>query len=85
MCSTCVSRNGISVIEIRNATCSNTDKIPIGMMINPDGNNKVPDENHLMINTYLTDFFMTVIPVKLTGTSNSNNTITDISHHRIAV
>ena len=54
-------------------------------MIDPDDNNKVPDENHLMINTYLTDFFMTVIPIKLAGTGNGNNTITDISHHRIAV
>ena len=69
------------------------------MMINLDDNNKVPDENHLMINTYLTDFFMTVIlfklavtsSIKLAGTGNikltgtGNNTITDISHHRIVV
>ena len=50
-------------------------------MINPDDNNKAPDENHLMINTYLTDFFMTVIliklavagSIKLAGTGNGNN------------
>jgi hypothetical protein len=69
------------------------------MMFNPDDNNKIPDENHLMINTYLTDFFMTAIliklavagSIKLTGTGSikltgiSNNTISDISHHRSAV